>query len=125
MTTARSPTAAEPEGFDWAYVRGIALQHRQQIVAANGIAVLGALISVPIPLLMPLLVDEVLLGKPAIAVRIMDGLFPAAWHGPVLYISAVLAATLFLRLASALLNVWQTRQFTVIGKDIIYRIRRQ
>lgn len=125
MTTARSLTAAEPEGFDWAYVRGIALQHRQQIVAANGIAVLGALISVPIPLLMPLLVDEVLLGKPAIAVRIMDGLFPAAWHGPVLYISAVLAATLFLRLASALLNVWQTRQFTVIGKDIIYRIRRQ
>lgn len=113
------------EGFDWAYIRRVALQHRRQIVAANIIAVLGAAISVPIPLLMPLLVDEVLLGKPAAAVQTMDRLFPSAWHGPVLYITAVLVVTLLLRLAAALLNVWQTRQFSLIGKDIIYRIRRK
>lgn len=125
MTAGQNPTTAQHEGFDWAYIRRISLQHKRQIVTANLIAIVGAAISVPIPLLMPLLVDEVLLGKPDVAVRTMNALFPAAWQGPVLNISAMLAATLLLRLTSALLNVWQTREFSVIGKDIIYRIRRQ
>lgn len=122
VTTGRDPAS---ERFDWAYVRRVALQHRRRLVAANLIAIVGAVIAVPIPLLIPLLVDEVLLGKPALAVESMDRLFPAAWRGPVLYISAILAATLLLRLATVLLNVWQTRQFSLIGKDVIYRIRRR
>ena len=115
----------DPGRFDWAYIRRIALQQKRQLIAAHAIAMVGAVISVPIPLLMPLLVDEVLLGKPAVAVRTIDRLTPAEWHGPVLYITAVLLVTLLLRLISALLNVWQSRQFSLISKDVIYRIRKR
>jgi ATP-binding cassette subfamily C protein len=100
------------------------LSHRREILLANLIAILGALVSVPVPLLIPLLVDEVLLDQPGAAVAAMNGLFPEAWHGPVLYILAVLFLTLALRMASLVLGVWQMRQFTAVSKDVIYRMRR-
>jgi ATP-binding cassette subfamily C protein len=99
-------------------------QHRRELVAANLIAILGALASVPVPLLIPLLVDEVLLDQPGASVGLMNSLFPESWHGPVLYISAVLVLTLVLRILTLVFNVWQTREFTLIAKDVIYRIRR-
>ena len=74
--------------------------------------------------MIPLLVDEVLLEQPGAAVAFINGIFPETWHGPALYILAVLLATLVLRLISLVLSVWQTRQFTLIAKDIIFRIRR-
>jgi ATP-binding cassette subfamily C protein len=118
------PAAREGTPYSWARIRELVLSHRRELILANLIAVLGTLASVPIPLLMPLLVDEVLLGKPGSAVAFMDRLFPAAWHGPLLYIGAVLALTLVLRVATLGLGVWQMRQFAVMAKDITYRIRR-
>ncbi|MCW8854099.1 MAG: ABC transporter ATP-binding protein, partial [Gammaproteobacteria bacterium] len=50
--------------YTWDYVRNLALQHRRHLIKAHVIALLAALVSVPVPLLMPLLVDEVLLHKP-------------------------------------------------------------
>ncbi len=100
-------------------------RHRRELILANLIAILGAIVSVPVPLLIPLLVDEVLLHKPGAAVHLMQQLFPAAWQGPVLYISAILALTLFLRMLTLVFNVWQTREFTIISKDVIYRMRRE
>ncbi|EGW55838.1 putative ABC transporter ATP-binding protein YwjA [endosymbiont of Tevnia jerichonana (vent Tica)] len=100
------------------------LRHRRELLAANLIAILGAIVAVPIPLLIPLLVDEVLLDQPGRAVAIMDQLFPSAWHGPFLYIGAVLLLTILLRLIALLLGVWQTRQFTCIAKDVVFHIRR-
>jgi ATP-binding cassette subfamily C protein len=112
-----------PVRFDWAYIRRIALQHRATLVKAHVIALIATLASVPIPLLMPLLVDEVLLQHPGRSIDILDSLTPPQWHVPMLYICAVLAATLLLRLSSVMLSVWQTRQFTLLSKDITYRIR--
>lgn len=99
-------------------------RHRRELVAANLIAILGALTAVPVPLLIPLLVDEVLLDKPGSAVALMNSLFPAAWHGPVLYICFILVLTLVMRLLTLIFNVWQTREFTIIAKDVIFNIRR-
>ena len=110
--------------YDWRELTSMVLEHRREVVLANIIAILGTLVSVPVPLLMPLLVDEVLLGRPGAAVAVMDGIFPESWHGPVLYILAVLVLTLVLRLAGLVLGVWQMRQFTAISKDVIFRIRR-
>ncbi len=109
--------------YDWAYIRKIALQHKSKLVKANLIAVLATLASVPIPLLMPLLVDEVLLNHPGVSVRFLNSLTPPEWHEPLLYILSVLGITLFLRLLSILLSVWQTQQFTLVSKDITFRIR--
>ncbi|MCU7843085.1 MAG: ABC transporter ATP-binding protein/permease [Candidatus Thiodiazotropha sp. (ex Monitilora ramsayi)] len=99
-------------------------QHRRELIAANLIAILGAMAAVPVPLLIPLLVDEVLLGQPGRAVGLMNSLFPETWHGPVLYIMAVLVLTLVLRFLALIFGVWQTWQFTRIAKDVIYHIRR-
>ncbi len=114
--------AAQP--YTWRRILDLVRPHRRELVLAHVIAVLGALVSVPIPLLMPLLVDEVLLGRPGAAVAAMNRMFPQPWHGPVLYIVAVLLATLLLRLSALVLGVVQARQFTRIAKDVTYRIRR-
>jgi ATP-binding cassette subfamily C protein len=113
------------ERLDWTYIRSVALSHRRELVSAHLIAVLAALTTVPVPLLAPLLVDEVVLNKPGLIVAAFDRLFPPEWHGPVLYILGVLGLTLLLRLLGALFNVWQTKRFSLISKDVIYRIRRR
>ena len=110
--------------YTWRELSAMVLRHRRELVMANLIAVLGTLVSVPVPLLIPLLVDEVLLDKPGPAVAAMNGIFPAGWQGPALYILAMLVLTLLLRLVSLVLGVWQMRQFTAISKDVIFRIRR-
>ena len=109
--------------YSWSYIWSVAKEHKPALVKAHVIAVLAALLSVPVPMLMPLLVDEVLLDKPAAMVGFMSRVFPDAWHGPVLFIVAVMVASILLRLFSLLLVVWQTKKFTIIAKDISYRIR--
>lgn len=111
--------------YNWQYVLNIAKQHKRQLIMANIIAVIATLASVPVPLLMPLLVDEVLLNQPGAVVNFINGFTPLSWHGPVLYILLILVLTLFLRLSALFLNVLQTRQFTIIAKDVIFLIRRR
>jgi len=110
--------------YSWRDLVDMILEHRRELVMANLIAVLGTVVSVPVPLLIPMLVDEVLLHQPGAAVGTINELFPGSWHTPILYISVILALTLVLRLCALVLSVWQTRQFTRISKDVIYRIRR-
>ncbi len=75
------------------------LAHRRELTVANAVAILGAAAAVPVPLLIPLLVDEVLLNQPGATVAWTNTLFPESWHGPALYILFILALTLVLRLA--------------------------
>jgi len=110
--------------YNWNTILAIVREHRRELIAANIIAVFAVLASVPLPLMMPLLVDEVLLHQPGEMVHLMDVVFPQTWHGPVLYITTILAATVVLRFVSVMLSVWQTRQFSLISKDVVYRIRR-
>jgi ATP-binding cassette subfamily C protein len=102
----------------------MAKKHKRSLIQANIIAVLAVLASVPVPLLMPLLVDEVLLNKPDIAIETIQQLSPENWHGPVLYICALLLLTLLLRGISLVFNVMQTRLFTLTAKDITFQVRR-
>ncbi|MFN3544580.1 MAG: ABC transporter ATP-binding protein [Thiobacillus sp.] len=97
--------------------------HRGRLLLANLVAVLAVIAAVPVPLLLPLMVDEVLLHHPGPMVAAIGAWFPAAWHGPVLFIGATLAITLALRLAAIVLNVWQGRAFSLLAKEVVYRIR--
>jgi ATP-binding cassette subfamily C protein len=114
---------SSPIRLSWEYIRHKALQHQGTLVKAHVIAVLAALTSVPIPLLMPLLVDEVLLQHPGRSMRFFDSLTPPAWHIPLFYIAAILGLALLLRVVSIALSVWQTRQFALISKDVTYHVR--
>jgi len=97
--------------------------HRRQLLQANFIAILAVAAAVPVPLLLPLMVDEVLLHHPGKLVAVIGAWFPAAWHGPVLFIGAALLLTMVLRLTAILLNVWQGRAFSLMAKEVVYRIR--
>ena len=108
----------------WGTVLAVARRHRRTLLVANVAAVLAAVLSVPVPLVMPLLVDEVLLGDPGQAVALMNALFPPQWQGPVSYVLALLVLTLVLRLSSQALGIWQVRKLARVGKDISYRLRR-
>ncbi|MCW8949493.1 MAG: ABC transporter ATP-binding protein/permease [Sedimenticola sp.] len=110
--------------YNWSEVVSMVLQHHSELIKANIIAILGTIITVPIPLLIPLLVDEVLLNKPGPSVPFINSLFPDSWHSPLLYILVILLLTMAMRLTSLVLGVWQMRQFTIISKDVTFRIRR-
>jgi ATP-binding cassette subfamily C protein len=110
--------------YQWQTLLELAKLHKKSLIKANTIAVLAVIASVPVPLLMPLLVDEVLLNQPGFAVHGMQQIFPPDWQGPVLYIFALLLLTLLLRGASLVFNVIQTRLFTLTAKDITFQIRR-
>jgi ATP-binding cassette, subfamily C, bacterial len=110
--------------YTWNYVLNVARKHKKSLIHGHLIAIMAALISVPVPMLMPLLVDEVLLDKPATMVGTMNQMFPLNWHGPVLYIVAMMLLTMFLRFIALALVVWQTRDFTRVAKDITFRIRK-
>jgi len=109
--------------YSWGEVMGMITRHRRELILANLVAVLGTIAAVPVPLLIPLLVDEVLLDQPGTLVGWMQQIFPSAWHGPLLYIGAVLILTLLLRLLALVFGVWQVREFTLISKDVIFGIR--
>ena len=101
------------------------LGYRRRLVYANVIAVAATLASVPVPLLMPLLVDEVLLDSPGALIAMINPLFAEIWHGPVLYVVVILLVTLALRVIGWLLTVWQMWIFSCISKGIVYHIRKQ
>ena len=72
---------------------------------------------------MPLLVDEVLLHKPAWLVGTLDHGLPANWQTPLGYVLCVLALTMGLRLATLVLQVWQQREFSQVAKSLIFTLR--
>ena len=116
-------TPAGVSHISWQIIRQRVLRHKKPLISAHIIAIFATLVSVPIPLMMPLLVDEVLLDKPAVAVQTMQQVFPQSWWGPELYILAILGFVMCLRLSSLVLSVWQARQFTIIGKNLSFFIR--
>ena len=123
MTAAEG--SAESPRYGWPYLLGIAREHRRTLAIANVIAVASVLFAIPIPLLMPLLVDEVLLGRPGVVVGTLNTVFPAAWHGPVLYVCAILVLTVLLRLTALAFSALQVREFTRISKNMVFHMRRE
>ncbi|NNB57827.1 ABC transporter ATP-binding protein [Pseudomonas fragi] len=117
------PVSPVPDRLTWAEIRRLALRHKKALWIANGVAVLATLCSVPIPLLLPLLVDEVLLGNGDAALKVMNHWLPTAWHSAAGYIGLMLVVTLLLRCGALLFNVLQARLFSRLAKDIVFRIR--
>jgi len=81
------------------------------------------LVSLPIPLLFPLLIDEVLLDKPSWLVESIDTLLHVSED--YMYIIVIFFATLFLRIAYFMFNAFQISLFTKISKSIIFKVREQ
>ena len=111
------------QAYSWNTIYQIALEHKKELIASHFIAILATIASVPVPLLMPLLVDEVLLHKPGLIIKSINLLFPVTWQLPILYIGVILLISVVLRIIAIFFNIIQSRQFSLISKDIVFRIR--
>lgn len=112
-----------PDYISWAQIRRLAMQHKRSLILANILAIFATLCSVPIPLLLPLLVDEVLLGQGGQALEVMNVWLPSVWQQAVGYICFMLMLTFILRMSSLVFNVGQSKMFTHLSKDVVYQIR--
>ncbi|WP_260955272.1 ABC transporter ATP-binding protein [Pseudomonas citri] len=120
-----APAPQRIDRLSWAEIRRLVVKHKKALWIANGVAVLATLCSVPIPLLLPLLVDEVLLGRGDAALKVMNHALPTGWQSAAGYIGLMLLATLGLRCCALLFNVLQARLFAGLAKDIVYRVRQR
>ena len=97
------------------------LEKKSALIWGQIVTVLAIFISIPIPLMLPILVDEVLLGKPALFVNTIDGFFGS---GSAFYYIAVVGVTvIFLRFIHFLFSALITKIFTSIAKYVTYKIR--
>ncbi len=98
-----------------------AKRYKKALIAGNIVAVLAALVSVPTPLLIPILVDEVLLHRSSRITDWIDAhIMPMETLG---YVVTILLATVLLRIGYTALSILQTRIFMGISKDLTYKIR--
>ncbi|MDD5051878.1 MAG: ABC transporter ATP-binding protein [Sulfuricurvum sp.] len=97
------------------------LSYKRSLVWGNIIAIVATLISIPIPLLIPLMVDEVLLKKGGKVTNAIDWLTPI--HEPLLYIGIVLAVTITLRFIFFILSIVSQKFFITLSQELSYNIR--
>ncbi len=91
------------------------------MIIGNGIAVVATLLVVLIPLFIPLMVDELLLGKEHHFIAwISEYIVTTDTKG---YVLGILIVILFLRVLSTLLSIIQTKIFVSISKNITYKMR--
>ncbi|MCO4845013.1 MAG: ABC transporter ATP-binding protein [Sulfurovum sp.] len=105
-------------------IKGIVRQlfsYKKAVLLGNVLALLSTLLIVAIPLFIPILVDELLLGQDhGFIAWISENIFTSDTKGYVLFI---LVFIIFLRVASALLSIMQSKIFTIISKNITYKMR--
>jgi len=100
---------------------GEVLKHKKQLIYGNIIAILATLLVVTIPLFIPLMVDELLLGNDHHFIAfISEYIFTSDTKG---YVLGILALILLLRLLSTLLAIIQTKIFVSISKNITFKMR--
>ncbi len=109
--------------YNWRKIYQMVIEHRSAFVLVQLLALLATIVSIPTPLLMPLLVDEVLLHKPGKLIETIHTLFGQGT--PLFYTIVVLIFTLVLRASYVLFQVLQAKTFQKISKDITYQIRKE
>jgi ATP-binding cassette subfamily C protein len=100
---------------------GMMLRYKRSLFWGNVIAIIATLVSIPIPLLIPLMVDEVLLKEGGTITDVIDQLSSA--HDPLIYIGIVLAVTISLRFLFFLLSVISQKFFITLSQELSFSIR--
>ena len=105
------------------YIFKLILKNKPVFIYGQIITLLAILVSVPIPLMLPIMVDEILLNKPSYFVHGIDSLIGVT--NPFIYIGIVTLVVLFLRLTYFTLGVVNTKIFTKISKYVTFMIRKR
>ena len=99
------------------------LQKKPALIYGQIITFIAILISVPIPLMLPIMVDEILLDKPSHFVNSIN--FFLGETTAIYYIAIVTLAVIFLRFVYYFFGVIITRVFTKISKHVTFMIRKK
>ncbi len=99
----------------------LVLKQKKALIYGQVITLFAILVSIPIPLMLPVLVDEVLLHKPATFVESIN--FFVGETTPFYYIAIVSVVVVLLRFIYYFLNVIITKIFTKISKYVTFMIR--
>lgn len=97
------------------------LHYKRSLILGNIIAIAATLVSIPIPLLIPLLVDEVLLEKKGWIAETIDRF--GTITEPMIYIAIVLAVTIALRFLFFILSVVSQRYFITLSQELSFSLR--
>lgn len=111
--------------FTWSSILKTALEHRKNFALANILAVLKTLIYLPVPLIIPSLINEVLLNQPGFFTKMLFVVLPAHLITPGLILITAFTLVLTLRVFDEILNILQERDFKIISKDVVLKIRTQ
>jgi ATP-binding cassette subfamily C protein len=97
------------------------LQKKPSLIYGQIVTLLAILVSIPIPLMLPLMVDEILMQKPSYIVATINSFIgeTTAFY----YIALVTLAVVLLRFAYYLLGIITTKIFTQIAKHVTFTIR--
>ncbi len=101
----------------------LVLKHKQKLLKANLIALAATLISIPIPLLIPLLIDEVILKEPGVLIKSIAFLFDE--FSPLGYIVMTLLITIILRFGFFVASVFAHYAFTEIAQETTFILRKK
>ena len=101
----------------------LVLKHKAKLLKANLIALIATLVSIPIPLLIPLLIDEVILKEPGRLLGSINFLFGE--FAPLGYIVMTLIITIILRFGFFVSSVFANYAFTEIAQDITLVLRKK
>jgi ATP-binding cassette subfamily C protein len=99
------------------------LKHKKKLLLANSVAILATLIVLPVSLLLPLLIDELILGKEGWIVENVDKYFTVT--EPIYYILIVFLLTIGLKALGLLFSLLHIRVFTKISKEVTYTLRKR
>lgn len=109
--------------LQWSDIITMMRRRRKTLLYAQLFALIATLLAVPVPLLMPLLVDEVLLEQPGKLTASLSYFLPEDWQTGVGFIISVLVITLTLRALALVFNIIQGRQFAQVAKHLTFQIR--
>ncbi|MEA2016892.1 MAG: ABC transporter ATP-binding protein [Campylobacterota bacterium] len=103
------------------YLWQLLLNDKKSLILGQIVTLIAVLLSLPIPLMLPALVDEVLLEKPSFFVNNIDNFFGSG--DALYYVSIVAFSVILLRFVYFIFNSLLTKIFTKISKYITFKIR--
>jgi ATP-binding cassette subfamily C protein len=99
------------------------LDKKPSLIYGQIVTLIAIIISIPVPLMLPVMVDEILLDKPSYFVNTIN--YFIGETTALYYIILVTFAVVFLRFTYYLLNVVITKNFTKISKYVTFMIRQR
>ncbi len=99
------------------------LDKKPALIYGQIVTIIAILVSVPIPMMLPVMVDEVLLNKPGLFVNTIDAVFGET--NAFYYILIVTLTVVLLRFIYYFFTVILTKIFTKISKYVTFMIRKR